>query len=131
MMVVPREGTLELVATETEGEATKDAHLDLGLDNVQVWHDTLVDETVCREGADTSPGTIVVNSDGEEIPVPKPTDLQRIDYLSALVIRAPPGVGEAPLAGQVPHNLVSEARVRNTRDFIIFSRVNCQLSTPP
>ncbi|KAK4033585.1 hypothetical protein C8A01DRAFT_39954 [Parachaetomium inaequale] len=70
-----------------------DALSDLGLGSAEpAWCGTTVDEIDCAEGPASARWTTVVNAAGEEISVPKPTDLQCMDYISASVIPTPQGV---------------------------------------
>ncbi|KAK4095901.1 hypothetical protein N658DRAFT_502181 [Parathielavia hyrcaniae] len=73
-----------------------DALLDLGLASAEpAWCGTTIDETDCAEGPASARWTTIVNAAGEEISVPKPTDLQCMDYNSASVIPTPQGVAYA------------------------------------
>ncbi|KAL1865370.1 hypothetical protein Daus18300_007260 [Diaporthe australafricana] len=89
-LVAAEEGKLELASTETDTEAALDA---LGLRSAEpVWCDTFVDEQDCQDEVDNPDWPdVVVTVDGKEISVPKPTDLQCMDYVSASVITTPPG----------------------------------------
>lgn len=83
-------GKLQLASTETD---TTDALDALGLRSAEpVFCGTTVDQEDCQERADGPPWTHVTTADGKEVSVPKPNDLQCMDYVSAAVIVAPAGV---------------------------------------
>lgn len=92
------DGKLELASTETDTAAALDG---LGLYSAEpVFCGTTVDLQDCQDRVDsTPPWTIVALEDGKEVSVPKPTDLQCIDYVSAEVVAAPPGVPVPTTAG--------------------------------
>lgn len=80
-------GKLELASTETDAA---DALKGLGLCSAEpAWCGTTVDEGDCQDPPDSPRWTTVVNAAGEEISVPRPTDLQCMDYVSASIIAAP------------------------------------------
>ncbi|KKY31878.1 putative alpha-galactosidase a [Diaporthe ampelina] len=83
-------GRLELASTETDTAAALDG---LGLYSAEpVFCGTTVDQQDCQGTVDSPPWTTVVNADGKEVNVPKPTDLQCMDYVSASIVATPPGV---------------------------------------
>lgn len=83
-------GKLELASTETDTAAALD---DLGLYSAEpVFCGTTVDLQDCQDRVDSTPWTNVALADGKEVSVPKPTDLQCMDYVSAEVVVAPAGV---------------------------------------
>jgi hypothetical protein len=80
-------GKLRLVSTEVN---TVDTLKGLGLCSARpTWCSTVVDEGDCQDTLDSPRWITVVNAAGEEISVPKPTDLQCMDYISASIIAAP------------------------------------------
>lgn len=85
------EGTkLELASTETDTAAALD---DLGLCSAEpVFCGTTVDQQDCQARVGGEPWTSVALPAGREVSVPKPTDLQCMDYNSAAVVATPPGV---------------------------------------
>ncbi|KAL2144065.1 hypothetical protein VTI28DRAFT_9676 [Corynascus sepedonium] len=83
------EAKLELVSTD-DGPG---ALADLGLGSADPsWCGTTVDEADCPEPPASARWTTVTNSAGQEVTVPKPTELQCMAYLSAAVVPAPQGV---------------------------------------
>ncbi|KAG6354625.1 hypothetical protein INS49_004643 [Diaporthe citri] len=98
-LVPTEEGTdgegakLELASTETDTAAALD---DLGLYSAEpVFCGTTVDLQDCQDRVDrvdSTPWTNVVLEDGKEVSVPKPTALQCMDYVSAEIVVAPPGI---------------------------------------
>ncbi|KAL2185709.1 hypothetical protein L209DRAFT_756948 [Thermothelomyces heterothallicus CBS 203.75] len=92
---------LELIST-----AGADALLGLSLASAgPVWCGTTVDEADCAEALPSARWTTVVDAAGAEVRVPKPADLQCMDYVSASVIPAPQAVVARYYPGQ------EEARV--------------------
>jgi hypothetical protein len=87
-------GKLKLASTEPAGAETADILNRLGLCSAEpMWCSTTIDEADCRlPPATTSDWTTVVTADGNEVTIPKPTDLQCMDYVSAYVIPAPTGI---------------------------------------
>lgn len=84
------DGKLELVSTETD---TKAALEDLGMRSAEpVWCGTIIDEHDCQDGPAVPYLTNPTTTDGAELIVPKPTELECMDYVSAAVIATPPGV---------------------------------------
>ncbi|KAK7710329.1 hypothetical protein SLS64_005914 [Diaporthe eres] len=84
---------LELASTETETAAALD---DLGLYSAgPVFCGTTVDLQDCQNRVDSTPWTLVTLEDGREVSVPKPTDLQCMDYVSAEIVAGPQGVQTA------------------------------------
>lgn len=83
-------GKLELASTETD---TAEALDDLGLRSAEpVFCGTTVDLQDCLNKVDSEPWTNVVLEDGREVGIPKPTELQCMDYVSATIVFTPPGV---------------------------------------
>lgn len=83
-------GKLELVSTEMD---TTDALDDLGLRSAEpLFCGTTVDLQDCLNRVDSKPWTNVVLEDGREVGIPKPTELQCMDYVSATIVFTPPGV---------------------------------------
>lgn len=81
---------LELASTETDTAAALE---DLGLYSAgPVFCGTTVDLQDCQDRADSTPWTNVILEDGKEVSVPKPTELQCMDYVSAEIVAAPPGL---------------------------------------
>ena len=87
-------GKLRLASTETDAV---DALQALGLCSAgPAWCRTVVDEADCRDAPGSLRWTTVTDAAGKEVSVPKPTDLQCMDYLSASIITAPtPDVTDA------------------------------------
>lgn len=84
------DGKLELVSTETD---TKAALEDLGMRSAEpVWCGTIIDEQDCRDDPAVPYLTNTITTDGTEVIVHKPTELECMDYVSAAVITTPPGV---------------------------------------
>ncbi|KAK4154460.1 hypothetical protein C8A00DRAFT_14405 [Chaetomidium leptoderma] len=84
-------GKLELVSTET-ASVVVDTLNDLGLCSAEpVWCNKTVDERDCQENTTTTTRQ-EEEEDEEKLSVPKPTDIQCMDYPSARIIPAPPGV---------------------------------------
>ena len=78
---------LELASIDTDAA---DALEGLGLCSAEpAWCGTTVDEEDCRDALNSPRWTTVVNTDGREVSVPKPTDLQCMEYVSASVIPTP------------------------------------------
>jgi hypothetical protein len=87
-------GKLRLASTEADAvEALKG----LGLCSAgPAWCNTVVDEADCQDTPDSPHWTTIVDAAGKEINVPKPTDLQCMDYVSASTIATPtPDVTDA------------------------------------
>lgn len=81
---------LELASTETN---TAEALDDLGLRSAEpVFYGTTVDLQDCQDRVDSEPWINVVLEDGREVGIPKPTELQCMDYVSATIVFTPPGV---------------------------------------
>lgn len=105
-------GKLELASTEIDTTSA----LDLVLYSAgPVFCGTTVDQQDCQEIVDNPSWTTVVNTDGKEVYVPKPTDLQCMDYVSASVIATPPGVATDArevvcVTDWIPDNWVSTER---------------------
>lgn len=96
-LVPTEEGTggqdtkLQLASTDTDTPAALE---DLGLlySAEPVFCGTTVDLQDCQDRVDSTPYTKVVLEDGKEVNVPKPTELQCMDYVSAEIVVAPPGL---------------------------------------
>lgn len=95
-LVPTEEGTdgegakLKLASTETDTAAALDG---LRLHSAEpVFCGTTVDLQDCQDRVDSTPWTNVVLEDGKEVSVPKPTELQCMDYVSAEIVVAPPGL---------------------------------------
>lgn len=85
-----QDGKLGLVSTETDTAKALD---DLGLRSAEpVFCGTTVDLQDCLNRVDSEPWTNVVLEDGREVGIPKPTELQCMDYVSATIVFTPPGV---------------------------------------
>lgn len=83
-------GKLELASTETD---TAEALDDLGLRSAEpVFCGTTVDLQDCLNRVDSEPWNNVVLEDGREVGIPKPTELQCMDYVSATIVFTPTGV---------------------------------------
>lgn len=83
-------GKLELASTETD---TAEALDYLGLRSAEpVFCGTTVDLQDCLNRVDSEPWTNVVLEDGREVGIPKPTELQCMDYVSATIVVTPSGV---------------------------------------
>lgn len=84
------DGKLELVSTESDTKAALDG---LGMRSAEpVFCETIVDQKDCKEDPDNSRWITMVNAEGKQFSLPKPTDLQCMDYVEAVVIPTPPGV---------------------------------------
>ncbi|KAK2606748.1 hypothetical protein N8I77_005479 [Diaporthe amygdali] len=80
-------GKLALTSTEADTAGALDG---LGLCSAEpVWCSTTVDVVDCQDALGSPRWTVAVNADGREISVPKPTDLQCMDYVSASIATAP------------------------------------------
>ncbi len=107
--------TTKLELTSTTGA---DALLDLGLASAEpVWCGTTVDEADCAEAPPSARWTTVVEAAGAEIRVPKPADLQCMDYVSASVIPAPQAVVAAARLHHHPGPGQQELRVVRVSDW--------------
>lgn len=84
-------GKLELASIETDTAAVLRR---LGLCSAEpTWCGTVVDEWECQDSSRSGATTTVVdNTAGEAISVPKPTDIQCMDYVSASIIAAPSSI---------------------------------------
>ncbi|KAK4105948.1 hypothetical protein N658DRAFT_460013 [Parathielavia hyrcaniae] len=83
-------GKLKLASTEPAGAETADILNHLGLCSAEpLWCSTTIDEADCQLPRPTSDWTTVITADGNEVNIPKPTDLECMDYVSASVIPAP------------------------------------------
>ncbi len=111
------EAKLELVSTDDDPDAL--AKLGLGTAD-PAWCGATVDEADCPEPPASALWTTVTNSVGEEVTVPKPTELQCMSYLSAAVVPAPQGVGDKEVVVRVSdwmpshwENIENEARTHH------------------
>lgn len=96
---------LELASTETDTAAALEG---LGLRSAKpVFCGTTVDLQDCQDLVDPETWTKVSLADGREVYLPKPEDLQCMDYVDAEVVRTPPGV-------TVPVGAAGEVVVRVT-----------------
>ncbi len=85
------EGATKLELTSTTGPS---ALPDLNLASATpTWCDTTIDESACTEPPPSARWTTVLNKTGAEVCVPRPTELQCMDYVSASVIPAPQALG--------------------------------------
>ncbi|KAK3299870.1 uncharacterized protein B0H64DRAFT_2127 [Chaetomium fimeti] len=133
------EAKLELASTDDGPDALAD--LDLGSAD-PAWCGTTIDEADCPEPPAGARWTTVANSAGQEVTVPKPTELQCMGYLSAAVVPAPPQGVDAEVVVRVSEwmpghweGIENEARTHHiiaTRDpglaprFLAYVTENCR-----
>ncbi len=93
---------LHLLRTIPAAETTS-ALNSLGLRSaLPLWCGTTIPEITCRDAPSTNHWTTIINpATGLEVSVPKPKDLQCMDYLNATLIPAPAGVGGGGGTGEM------------------------------